>query len=89
MLALMVMAAALATDAPTAAPTAPAATTATSVQTAAATPRDPMVCRTVKETGTMFSKRVCLTASQWSDIAKDARDTYDALREKGWLASSH
>jgi hypothetical protein len=44
---------------------------------------DPEICRTIVPTGSRIGKKVCLRASQWSQMARDGRNMVESTQRVG------
>ena len=82
----------LAPAAGAAAPSPPGAATGATTASAAATtsrPGDPVVCKSMEETGTRFSHRVCHTSAEWAQITADAKSSTEDFQRASSLSTPH
>ena len=50
---------------------------------------DPISCRTVETTGTRFTTRTCYRRSQWDELARQGRESYEAWSSGGAIVPGH
>lgn len=50
---------------------------------------DPVSCQTIETTGTRFTQRNCLRKSQWDELARQGKETYEAWSSGGAIVPGH
>ncbi len=86
--ALALLAQASTAPAPPVSATSAATATANAAGTTAK-PGDPMICKSVEETGSRFSHRTCHTAGEWAQITADARSSTEEFQRSSSLSTPH
>ena len=62
--------------------------TATTAEKKAKKKKDKVQCKRVTVTGSHFKKKVCLKQSKWEEMAREAREASDGLRDRSAISGS-